>query len=629
MISSCEEYLSEPNPNAPDLLESANSLEDSDRVLNGLYNTLFNKFVMSIQEDNVWSDLGALKRRIEGSTNAQGHVDFYQQDVNGQTARIAQRWSALYRGVFVSNQVLAVLNKIKPSISDGELAEWNSQRGQALFFRGLYHSYLHSVFNNGNIIIRDSYETDLEKRHKAVSSSEDVIAFYRNDLMEAMETLPVSWGASDLGRVTKGAATMILANSYLHEATEQKTLLSPDMALIEEAKNLYEALINDYGYSLETRVDTRTIDGSYMFTNQGEFNNESIFEIPYTNEFGLQLDEFNEKSPHSRLAKETAHFNFFGNDFLQPASWLFLAYEDDFLDPTNPMNIVERGDGTPGFRRESLRASNMLFMNNDLDTPVYDVPNVLQSTFARGNNPIGLRSRSLIFTAYKKYTNHDLGVGNEEDAGVDGNASLSGKNVVVNRLAEVYLNLAECYIYMGRLGDAISSINQVRNRWALEPLDLGARVDDPNMAYDDVTLMDRLMYFEKPLELAAEGHAIRIIDIRRWGVAKARFTALSSQFYQGVTFPNEKHSSDPDITPDMFDSDGELTAGGKARGTNVSTNNLGDVIKVDSDAGDNVFKEFQNAAIRYIHAYDEGSVGRNGYLPIPTEETNFNDEITD
>ncbi|XMO85855.1 RagB/SusD family nutrient uptake outer membrane protein [Algibacter sp. AS12] len=615
MFSSCEEYLNEPNPNAPDLLDNANSLEDSDRVLNGLYNTLFNQYVMSIQEDNVWSDIGALKRRIELSTNAQGHTDFYAQDVNGQTARIAQRWSALYRGIFVSNQVLAVLDKVKGNLSAGELEEWNIQRSQALFFRGLYHSYAHSVFNNGKIIIRDKYETDLAKRNKDVSSSADVIAFFRKDLADAIEFLPESWGASDLGRVTKGAATMILANSYLYEATEGKPLLNPDMALIEKAKDLYEDLINDYGYALETRVDTRTLEGSYMFTHNGEFNKESIFEIPYTNEFGLELDQYNEKSPHSRLAKETAHFNFFGNDFLQPASWLFIAYENEVINPANAMNIVERGNNTPGFRRESLRASNMLFMNNDLDTPVYNVPNVLQSSFGNGDNPIGLRSNSLIFTAFKKYTNHDMGVKTEEDAGVDGNAFLSGKNVIINRLSEVYLNLAECYIYMGRLGDAISSINEIRNRWALEPLDLAARVDDPSMAYDDASLMDRLMYFEKPLELAAEGHAIRVIDLRRWGVAKERFTSLSSQYYQGVTFPNAKHSSDPPITPDL------------ARGANVGTNLLGDVIEVIDGTGNNVFKEFENAATNYVHDYSDVSVGKNGYLPIPTEETNFNEEL--
>ncbi len=614
MFSSCETYLEEPNPNAPDLLETANSLEDTNKILNGLYSTLFNQYVLSIQEDNVWSDTGALKRRIELSTNAQGHVEFYTQNIDGGTARIAQRWGALYRGIFVSNQVLAALDKVKGSL-DGDLEEWNIQRAQALFFRGLYHSYVHSIFNNGNIIIRDKYETDLEARHKGVSPSEEVIAFFRKDLMDAIEYLPVSWDASDLGRVTKGAATMILANSYLHEATEGKPLLSPDMQLIEEAKNLYEDLINDFGYSLETRVDTRTLEGSYMFTNHGEFNRESIFEIPYTNEFGLELDQFNEKSPHSRLAKETAHFNFFGNDFLQPASWLFLEYENETFDPGNAMNIVTRGDGTQGFRRETLRASNMLFMNNDLDTPVYDVPNVLQSTFGRGDNPIGLRSNSLIFTSFKKYTNHALGVGNEEEAGVDGNAFLSGKNAMINRLSEVYLNLAECYIYMGRLNDAITAINAIRSRWALQPLELASQINNPTEAYDENSLMERLMYVEKPLELSVEGHAIRVIDLRRWGVAKERFTSLSNQWYQGVVFPSVKQSSDPPITPAL------------ARGTNTSTNLLGDVIEVVDGSANNTYKEFVDAAANYVHSYSDEDVGMNGYLPIPSEETNFNEGL--
>ena len=367
---------------------------------------------------------------------------------------------------------------------------------------------------------------------------------------------------------------------------------------ITTATQLFESLRDDFGYELET-------DRTKMFTTQGEFNSESIFEIPYTNDFGLELDEFDEKSPHNRLARRGTHFRFGGQDFIQPATWLVFAYENDPLDPSNPVNTIETGDGSMDTRRVSLRASAMLFLNDDLDTPVYNLPNALQSG--------GLGSRALIFSAFKKYTNHDLGAANENEAN-KGNSLKSGKNVTVNRLSEVLLNLAECYIKQGRVADAITEINKIRGRWALELLDINSQIDNPGVPYDANSLMERLMYFEKPLELAAEGHATRVIDLRRWGVAPQRFQELSSINYQGVLFPR------PGRRP--------ITAA-LARGTvtRITNNNLlSDVVvftdplpDADTQTTMRIFREFEQSSTNY-------SIN-NGYLPIPAEEVISNEEL--
>ncbi|WP_303317301.1 RagB/SusD family nutrient uptake outer membrane protein [Flavivirga abyssicola] len=604
LVFSCEEYLDEPNPNTPELLESVTNLDDTNRVLNGVYNSLFNHYVLSIEEDHFRTDLGAMKNRLTPNVGFPEHLDFYYKTVNPNTRRIEQRWGALYRGIFTANQTLAVLDKIEPSLTNAnQLQAWNEQRAQALFFRGLYHFYAHSIFNNGNVIIRDRYEADIEKRHKDLSSSEDVIAFFRKDLEEAIPFLPMPSDITELGRVSKGAAKMILANSYLFEGTEGG---QRDMALIGQAMTLYEELRDDYGYTLENEVNP--ITGSKMFTTAGEFNSESIFEIPYTTSFGEELSEFNEASPHNRLARRTAHFKFGGQDFLQPASWLILAYENDPLDSNVPINTVVTGDGSLNTRRESLRSSNMLFLNNDLDTPVYTYPNVLNSLSTNGNGWGGLRNQGGNFVAFKKYTNHDLGLANETVT--PEGALKSGKNVVINRLSEVLLNLAECYIYQGRLQDAINEINKIRERWALVPLSLSDQIDNPGTAYDETSLMKRLMEVEKPLELSAEGHAIRVIDLRRWGIAAQRFAELSEVFYQGTQFPR------PGRRP--------ITAA-LARGSNTAINDsrfISDLFIIDSSTApadpetqraQNIFREFLGSSTNYST--------NAGYLPIPEEES--------
>ncbi|ANW96611.1 hypothetical protein AXE80_10130 [Wenyingzhuangia fucanilytica] len=602
LVFSCEDYLDEPNPNTPELLESITNLDDTNRVLNGVYNSLFNHYVLSIEEDHFRTDISAMKNRLNPDVGFPEHLDFYYKTVSPTTVRIEQRWGALYRGIFTANQALAALDIVKPSLTNADqLERWNQQRAQALFFRGTYHFYAHSVFNNGNVIIRDKYEQDIDKRHKEVSSSDEVIAFFRKDLEEAIPYLPMPNEVTELGRVTKGAAKMILANSYLYEATEGG---QQNMSLINEAIKIYEDLRDNYGYALETEVNP--ITGSKMFTTAGDFNSESIFEIPYTTDFGIELSEFNEASPHSRLARRSAHFKFGGQDFIQPAAWLVLAYESDPLDSSNPVNTITTGDGNLNTRRESLRSSNMLFLNNDLDTPVYSYPNVLNSKAVDGASWGGLRNQGGIFTAFKKYTNHDLGIDNETVT--TGGSIKSGKNVIVNRFAEVLLNLAECYIYKGQLQDAVNEINKIRERWALVPLELSSKIDDPGVAYDATSLKERLMFVEKPLELSAEGHAIRVIDLRRWGIAAQRFSDLSTVYYQGVDFPRAGRRP---ITPALA----------KGPNTSIGGGFFSDLQTIDASAvpadpqaqqSQKIFQEFVGVATNY---------NKNaGYLPIPAEE---------
>ncbi|TGV00785.1 RagB/SusD family nutrient uptake outer membrane protein [Flavivirga rizhaonensis] len=600
---SCEEYLDEPNPNAPELLEAVNNLEDTEKVLNGVYNSLFNHFLLSIEEDNYRSDIGSMRNRITPNVGLNEHLDYYFKTVNPSTRRVDQRWGALYRGIFFANQALAALDQIRPGLEGDDLDEWNLQRAQALFFRGTYHFYLHSVFNEGKIIIRDGYEPDVTKRHKDVSSSEEVIAFFRKDLEEAIEYLPMPSEITELGRVSKGAATMILANSYLYEGTQGGTR---NMVLINQAMQLYESLRDDFGYALETEVNP--IEGSMMFTTAGEFNSESIFEINYTTDFGLELNEFDERSPHNRLASRGGHFNFRGQDFMQPATWLMLAYEEEPIDPSNPINTVVTGDGNQDTRRVSLRASNMIFLNDDLDTPVYGGPNAMNA-----GRFTGLASRNLTITAFKKYTNHDLGVPDEQATG-SSNRLKSGKNAIVNRLSEVLLNLAECYIYNGRVQDAINEINKIRNRWALMPLDINSQLNNDGVPYDETSLMEHLMFIEKPLELSVEGHATRVIDLRRWGVASQRFNDLSQQFYRGTFYPKDGRRI---VTPEL--ARGPLATITRAL-SDIETIPLSEVpADADTRQQRNIFNEFPLSATNYSN--------NNGYLPIPAEEDINNNEF--
>ncbi|MBX2920898.1 MAG: RagB/SusD family nutrient uptake outer membrane protein [Chitinophagaceae bacterium] len=94
--------------------------------------------------------------------------------------------------------------------------------------------------------------------------------------------------------------------------------------------------------------------------------------------------------------------------------------------------------------------------------------------------------------------------------GSNGDWATSSTDFIVFRLGEVLLNYAEAALYLGKPGDALEAVNQIRERAGVAPL---ASVDQDKIRQ------------ERKVELAFEGH--RYWDLRRWRVA---VTALSRNF---------------------------------------------------------------------------------------------------
>ncbi|SDM56038.1 RagB/SusD family nutrient uptake outer membrane protein [Pedobacter antarcticus] len=105
-----------------------------------------------------------------------------------------------------------------------------------------------------------------------------------------------------------------------------------------------------------------------------------------------------------------------------------------------------------------------------------------------------------------------------------GNTNITGLNVNLIRLADVYLMAAECAVETGDLGRAMTLVNAVRARAALLPgktiggapaanYKVGQYTSFPNPTY-----ARNAVRFERRLELAMEGH--RFYDLVRWGIAK-------------------------------------------------------------------------------------------------------------
>lgn len=491
IMVSCDKYLTEVNPNETTVETFWDDLSDTESGIYAAYAVLRNDYVLNIRQEAWRSDMGWPGYGRPVPQNNDEGWSWYCQLYNSTTNAISKKWDALYTGVWRANQVIDALeNRIDRNLlSKKDQEKWDYQMGQARFLRGLMYFYLSSSFNEGSVILRDKVITSTEEFNQPLAPAETILEFYRKDLQAAYDLLPYKSpsGQAYVGLATKGSAATILANSFLYKSE------------YEEAEKLYKELINDarYGYKLVT-------DRSLLFTTAGEFNSESILEISYSTDQRQDIGTWDSNCMYNRLNSMTTNTG----GCLVPA-WLVWKYSHEKMDPKVKENHLDNDLSKP-LRNVSLRASSMVALVNDVTTPYYLITNS-----AERPNFYGGPKAEWGFGKYKKYTDHDIMV--------DEKPLMSGKNVVVNRLSDVYLLYAECLLQHDTpdLKGALYYINEIRHRWGL--LLLGHPDKYPECTYDGVDytkedLMLHLQFDERPLELSIEGHQIRWQDLLRWGL---------------------------------------------------------------------------------------------------------------
>ncbi len=521
---SCDDYLTEVNPNEVQKTEYYKNLTETESGLNAVYATLRTQELMNIQMESYRSDMAYPGYGRPYPTN-DALTKWYYHTYDNSTVEIQKKWEALYKGLFRANQVIEGLNKLKAS---GELTteikqqQWNEQMAQALFFRGTFHFYLSISYRHtdGNCaVIADKVAESLTDFHKPLSSAEEVLDFARKDLKVAYEMLPAKYDDTTIskgkGRVTRATAATILGNSYLLTTTKQDPNFIQN---IDSAMVYYADVVDNAEYGLKLVEDFKLIN-SYA----GEFNSESIFEISYSKNHNSELTQWDENTMTNRLGN--------GSENMCASVWIINEYAKEQMDPLDSRNyydsIPNAEEPEVSFRRPrlvSLRNSSILAVVNDIHTSYYDKSTTTETLICQ-NDGYG-------FSAWRQYSEADIPTGERANW-------FNGKNVVVNKLSEVMINYAECMIYKGQIQDALDMLNKIRRRWGLVLLGpddgLGIYTYD-NVDYDEKSLMEHLMYIEKPLETSIEGHQIRWTDLRRWGVVEQRYQKLANSVFYATSF---------------------------------------------------------------------------------------------
>lgn len=164
-------------------------------------------------------------------------------------------YSGCYEGIFRANLVIENV----PAIEMDKTLQ-AQYIGEAKFLRALYYWYLTTMY--GEVPLFTKPFNVPEDAFIAKSAIADIYTVMIQDLQDATTVLPVSYGASDLGRATKGAAMSLLGKVYLYAKN------------YTQAEATFGEVIASGTYELVDNFDN-------VWNRTSENNKESIFEVQF------------------------------------------------------------------------------------------------------------------------------------------------------------------------------------------------------------------------------------------------------------------------------------------------------------------------------------------------------------
>lgn len=194
------------------------------------------------------------------SAPTSGTQDRYDLDRFRETSAngiVQGAWNAHYNCIARSNEIIS-------RIAGSEISDQSKRQyeGEARFIRAFNYLNLVRYFGDVPLVLQPVNAKDALEIGR--SSSNALYAAIEQDLNFAIQNLPATYTANDLGRATSGAAAALLGKSYL---TQKKFV---------QAKALFEQVISK-SYSLLPDI-------KQVFDVNNKMNAEIIFAIRYNKE---------------------------------------------------------------------------------------------------------------------------------------------------------------------------------------------------------------------------------------------------------------------------------------------------------------------------------------------------------
>jgi hypothetical protein len=265
LSTSCNDYLQQ---NLQGTFSSATfykSQSDALVAINGVYNAT--AFVNSMNQLWAFGDVASDDAVKGGLSGDQSDVQSIDQFTYVRTNTVlANVWQYYYEGISRANYLLYYV----PSIAM-DVTLKNRILGEAKFLRAYFYFNLVNIY--GEIPLKILPPINSAAINVAKSPVVSIYAQIETDLTEASKVLPKTYGASDVGRATRGAAFGLLAKARLFQQDWSGALSAVDSL---EASSSY-SLVNVY-------------QDNFMDSTQN--NSESIFEIQHLSNQSPSMGSF-------------------------------------------------------------------------------------------------------------------------------------------------------------------------------------------------------------------------------------------------------------------------------------------------------------------------------------------------
>lgn len=436
--------------------------EDAIAAINAAYATLQFQLSPAGHFRWFWGDIMSDDATKGGSGDNDVNELLQLENFTGRSNNLLleSEWSANYEGIYRANVVLAKV----PPINMNERLKARIL-AEAKFIRAWNYYNLVTMF--GGVPKADRVLAPSEYNIPRADAQE-IWNLIESDLDEAIPGLWVrsEYAAGDLGRITKGAAQALLVKTCLWRKNWSK------------AKTTAESIISSNEYILTPAYED-------IFTEAGENNKESVFEIQYMNASGGNWGKNNANEGSFTNVFQRARGQFAGYGFNIPTQdFVEEFFAEGFEDPRLKSTV---------FREGEAMGDRGIFTKD-----------------ATGGQP----------HAYypKKYFNNKA-----EDAPFGDPNPNGGSNDRVIRYADVLLMHAEAAFQTGDENAARNSLNMVRKR-----------VNIPDINDSGSRLLDAI-YRERRIELGLEAH--RFFDLVRTGRASSVLSTIGFKTGINELFP--------------------------------------------------------------------------------------------
>jgi hypothetical protein len=315
VTQSCKKaFLDEPRQASTPAVQFWKTQDDATKAVNAMYANLRewkNISFAPLAIESIPSDDAEKGSSVNDASFFNNFDNFTASSTEGQ---LGDFWAGQYQTINFANQVLDNV----PNISmDANLK--NRYLAEAKFVRA--YAYFRLVRAFGDVPLRLKVPKDATEYNIPRTPKAQVWAAAEQDLTDAAAVLPQSYGAADVGRITKGAALALHAKVAMYQQKWSDVLTFTNQVMT-------------LGYSLFPNYEQ-------LFRTNNENNSESVFEIQ------SDLIAGNGDASNSQYSQiqGVRGSNGGGWGFNVPTQDLANAFETG--DPRRDATIIFRGETTP------------------------------------------------------------------------------------------------------------------------------------------------------------------------------------------------------------------------------------------------------------------------------------------